>query len=136
LKDLKGYTIGVVAGFSYGTVFDNADYLKKEEVPDARRLVNMVVSGRLPLGIENEAVIRGVAVSLGVAGSVRFLNPPVHTRKLYAAFSKRLGLQQLAVEFSRNLKDFRDTEEYRDILRKYGLSRSESARRTEKAPDN
>ncbi|NLT21884.1 MAG: transporter substrate-binding domain-containing protein [Syntrophorhabdus sp.] len=133
LKDLRGYTIGVIPGFSYGAAFDNADYLKKEEVLNTRRLVNMVVSGRLHLGIENEAVIRSVAGSLGVAGSIRFLNPPIHSRKLYAGFSRRLGLQQLAAEFSRNLKDFKDTGEYRDILRKYGVSRSESTHQKEKA---
>jgi len=132
LKDLRGYTIGVIPGFSYGAAFDSADYLKKEEVLNTRRLVSMVVSGRLHLGIENEAVIRRVAGSLGVAGSIRFLNPPIHSRKLYAGFSRRLGLQHLAAEFSRNLKDFKDTDEYRDILRKYGVSRSESTRQKEK----
>ncbi len=132
LADLKGYTIGVVAGFSYGTLFDNADYLKKEEVQNTRRLISMVVSGRLPLGIENEAVIRGVAGSLGVAGSIRFLNPPVHSRKLYAGFSRRLGLRKLAEEFSRSLKDFKNSGEYRDILRKYDVSHSELTRQREK----
>ncbi|OPY00791.1 MAG: Arginine-binding extracellular protein ArtP precursor [Syntrophorhabdus sp. PtaB.Bin184] len=136
LKDLKGHTIGVITGFSYGAAFDRADYLNKQEVSNTRRLVNMVVGGRLDLGIENEAVIRGVAGDLGVAGSIRFLNPPVHSRKLYAGFSKRLGLQKLAAEFSRNLKEFKDTSEYRDILRRYGVSRPQLMRRKEESPGN
>ncbi len=136
LKDLKGYTIGVIAGFSYGAAFDNADYLKKEEVANASRLIKMVVSGRFSLGIENEAVIRGVAGDLGVAGSIRFLSPPVHSQRLYVGFSKWHDLYGLVVEFSRNLKDFKGTKEYKDILRKYGVSRSDLTRQEEPPPDN
>ena len=127
LKDLQKYTIGVISGFTYGKIFDDATYLKKEEVLDAERLINMVVNGRHDLGVENQAVIKGVARKLGVERSIRFLYPPVHTQRLYVGFSKAKGLQKFAADFSEALSQFKRTNEYREILSKYGISYDEMA---------
>lgn len=132
LEDLKDYNIGVIAGFSYGKQFDNAPYLKKEEVVDAERLVNMVLGGRCDLGIENQAVVKGVAKKLGVEKSLRFLNPPVHSQKLFVGFSKGVRLEALASEFSEALREFKKTDQYRAILRKYGIAYPDMVHRSEK----
>ncbi len=123
LKDLKTYSIGTIAGFSYGTEFDNAKSLRKEEVLDAERLVKLVLGGRYDLGIENQAVIKGVAQKLGVETSLRFLAPPVHSRRLYVGFSKAAKLEGLADKFSAVLTEFKKTDQYRAILKKYGIAR-------------
>ncbi len=125
LKGLQKYTIGVIAGFAYGEVFDNAKYLKKEEVLDAERLIHMVLSGRCDLGVENQAVIKGIARRLGVERSIRFLHPPVHTLNLYVGFSKASGLQRFAADFSEALARFKKTDEYRAILQRYGIAHSD-----------
>lgn len=131
LKDLKNYSIGVIAGFSYGKAFDNATYLNKDEVVDAERLIKMVLGGRYEVGIEDQAVVRGVARKLGVARSVRFLSPPVHTEKLYVGFSKKAGLRRLAADFSEVLARFKRTDEYKAILRKYGIAYSDMSQKDE-----
>ena len=125
LKSLQRYTIGVIAGFSYGKAFDNASYLKKEEVVDAERLINMVIGGRYDLGVENQAVVRGTARKLGVERSIRFLSPPVHTRKLFVGFSRASGLQKFASQFSAALAQFKTTDEYKAILQRYGIAHSD-----------
>lgn len=132
LEDLKDHSIGVIAGFSYGKQFDSAQYLKKEEVVDAARLVQMVLGGRCDLGIENQAVVKGVAKKLGVGRSLRFLNPPVHSQKLYVGFSKGRRLEALASEFSGALREFKKTDQYRAILRKYGIAYHDMVHRSEK----
>ncbi len=132
LEDLKGYNIGVIAGFSYGKEFDNARYLKKEAVVDSERLVNMVLGGRCDLGIENQAVIKGIAKELGTESSIRFLIPPVHAQKLYVGFSRAVHLEKLAADFSAALSEFKKTEHYRAILRKYGISYQDMVHKSQK----
>lgn len=131
LKDLKNYSIGVVAGFSYGKAFDDAAYLDKEEVANTERLLNMVLGGRYEVGIENQAVLNGIARKLGVERSVRFLYPPVHTEKLYVGFSKKARLHKLAADFSEALAQFKNTDEYKAILRKYGIAYSDMSQKDE-----
>jgi polar amino acid transport system substrate-binding protein len=132
LEELKGYNIGVIAGFSYGKGFDNARHLKKEAVVDPERLVNMVLGGRCDLGIENQAVIKGIAKELGVERSIRFLGPPVHAQKLYVGFSRAGHLEKLASDFSNALREFKKTDHYKAILRKYGISYQDMVHRSEK----
>jgi polar amino acid transport system substrate-binding protein len=122
LKSLEKYTIGVVAGFSYGNEFDGADYLRKESVPDTGRLINMVVSGRYDLGIENHVILKTAAKKLGLIRSIRLLYPPVHSNKLYVGFSKISRFEKLAADFSDALRQFKTTQEYKSILRNYGIS--------------
>ena len=128
LKGLRKYTIGVIAGFIYGKAFDDAKYLKKEEVLDAERLINMVLSGRCDLGVENQVVIKGIARRLGVGRSIRFLHPPVHAQNLYVGFSKASGLRGFAADFSEALARFKKTDEYRAILQRYGIAHSDITR--------
>ncbi len=124
-QDLKRYTIGVIAGFTYGPSFDGATYLKKEEVQDAETLIRMVTKGRHDLGVENQVVVASLANRLGVRQEIRFLYPPVHVQKLYVGFSKKKGLTKMAVDFSHALQRFKKTEEYRAILTRYGISFAE-----------
>jgi len=130
-KNLKNHSIGVIAGFSYGKAFDNAAYLNKDEVLDAERLIKMVLGGRYEIGIEDQAVVKGVARKLGVERSVRFLYPPVHTEKLYVGFSRKAGLRRLAADFSKFLAQFKRTDEYKAILRKYGIAYSDMSQMDE-----
>ncbi|MFH1033361.1 MAG: transporter substrate-binding domain-containing protein [Pseudomonadota bacterium] len=119
---LRGYTIGVIAGFSYGEAFDKAGYLRKEEVRDAEMLIRKVLSGRNDLAAENQAVVSGVALRMGVRDELRFLEPPIHTRKLYVGFAKAKRLQGLCREFSQALSQFKKTDAYQAILVKYGVN--------------
>lgn len=121
LAELRGRKIGVIMGFSYGEAFDHAGYLDKEPGVDVNILINRVVSGRNDLAAENEAVAKASATRLGVRDRLRFLEPPIHTQKLYVGFSKVRGHGPLAAEFSKALAKFKSSPRHRDILRKYGI---------------
>ncbi|MBI4797925.1 MAG: transporter substrate-binding domain-containing protein [Desulfarculus sp.] len=118
---LAGHTIGVIAGFSYGPAFDQAQGLRKEEVSDAKLLIKKVLSGRNDLAAENQAVITGLARQMGVLEGLSFLEPPIHTQRLYVGFSRHKKLEGLCQEFSQALARFKQTPEYREILVKYGV---------------
>ncbi|MBI5523410.1 MAG: transporter substrate-binding domain-containing protein [Desulfarculus sp.] len=118
---LADYTIGVIAGFSYGPAFDQASGLRKEEVSDAKLLIRKVLSGRNDLAAENQAVISGLARQMGVLEGLSFLEPPIHTQRLYVGFSRHKELQGLCLDFSQALARFKQTPEYRDILARHGV---------------
>jgi polar amino acid transport system substrate-binding protein len=121
-ENLRGRTVGVIAGFSYGTAFDRAASLRKEEAKDAEALIRKVISGRNDLAAENLVVVRTLAEKMGVEKQIRFLNPPIHTQNLYVGFSRVRNLGKLAGDFSAALRKFKRTEEYRKILKKYGIT--------------
>lgn len=121
LEQLKGYSIGVIMGFTYGSAFDNASYLIKDEAVDARTLIMKLTRGRNDVIAENQAVIIAVAHEMGLESSLRVLTPPIHTKKLYAVFAKAGISKSFINSFSRNLEQFKNTQNYRTILLKYGL---------------
>lgn len=125
LEGLKGYTIGVVMGFSYGQAFDQADYLNREGAVDAAMLINKLLKKRTDLAAENQAVVRAIAQKMGVTNQIRFLDPPIHMEKLYVGFSKTGNLKQTCRLFSNTLHRFKKTEQYGQILKKYGIRPSD-----------
>ncbi len=119
---LKGYSIGVIAGFTYGEAFDKADYLKKDYAQTPEMLIEKLINDRHDLAAENQVVIIGYAAKMGFKDKIKFLEPPIHTQKLYVGFSKIKGLQKLSDDFSKALESFKESEEYRKILEKYGIN--------------
>ncbi len=126
-EKLKGYSIGVISGFSYGDAFDKAEYLTKDTVKNAELLIGKLLHGRNDLGAENQAVIRAYAHKMKVQDRIRFLKPPIHTQKLYVGFSKMKGLKKMSENFSIALGKFKNSEAYKKILRKYGIKYAEMA---------
>lgn len=124
-EKLKGYRIGVIAGFSYGDAFDNAKYLTKDPVKYAKSLIRKVHYGRNDLGAENQAVISAYARKMEVLDNIRFLEPPIHTLKLYVGFSRAKGLKKLNADFSTSPGEFKSSEAYKKILRKYEIGYTE-----------
>ncbi|MBF0257459.1 MAG: transporter substrate-binding domain-containing protein [Desulfamplus sp.] len=120
-QDLKPYSIGVIAGFSYGEVFDKADYLTKDLAHNPQMLIRKLMSGRHELAAENQAVVSGYASQMGVKDKIKFLVPPIHTQKLYVGFSKAREVKKLCDDFSKTLLEFKSTDEYGKIFEKYGI---------------
>ncbi len=118
---LKDYTIGVTTGFSYGPAFDACDFLKKDESTHTDAVVLKVLLGRNELGAGNMAVVRSIAKEQNASHRIRFLKPLLHSQKLYVGFSKAKGHKELASAFSKELAEFRKSDEYEDILREYGM---------------
>lgn len=120
-EKLSGYRIGIIMGFSYGDAFDSADYLEKDSVYNAEMLIRKLLAGRNDLAAENQAVVIASARKMGVIEKIKFLTPPIHTRRLFVGFSKAKGLKQLSRDFSLTLSEFKNTDMYRTIIEKYGL---------------
>lgn len=120
-RDLEGYSIGVITGFSYGEAFDNADYLTKDGAEDVQMLITKLLKGRNDVAVENQVVVKASALKMGVQDQLGFLEPPIHTQKLYVGFSKANNLESLCTEFSEALHEFKNTDAYAAILGKYGI---------------
>lgn len=123
-EKLKGYTIGITNGFSYGDAFDNCDFLHKDASTQTEAVVIKVLLGRNELGAGNIAVIRMIERQQKPDKGVRFLKPLLHSQKLYAAFSKVNGHEVLVERFSDELARFKKSDEYRKIMKKYGMNSS------------
>lgn len=124
LNKLRDLSVGYISGFSYGEQFDKATYLKKDPAINPTILINKLLAGRNDVAAENQTVIEGYASKMGVINKIRFLSPPIHTQKLYVGFSKSAGLK-LCNDFSKALANFKKTEDYMSILKKYNVLKSQ-----------
>ena len=122
LRELSAYRFGSIRGYFHGTEFTNAQYLSKEHVSNEEELIKMLVNGRIDIGVGNKAVILRHAKNLGLLDKIHFLTPPINIGANYIAFSKaREDAQELADEFSSQLKLYMKTVEYRAILKSYNF---------------
>ena len=122
LQQLIGYKIGTLNGYSYGDLFDSADYLTKDNgVNTEDILLNKLIRGRFVVGIANIDRMSYIATRKNSRNKITFLKPYMPGVKQYIAFSKMRRHQQLAREFAAALTTFKTTSEYRQILAKYGL---------------
>jgi len=123
LEDLKDYSVGVVTGFSYGDVFDNAAYIKRDMTPNNELLVKKIMGGRFDLGIGSKYVISYHAGKIGVLGEIKFLEPNLFDKNpLYIGFTKaKPDYDELAVKFSEAVDALKKTGHYQNILKKYNI---------------
>jgi len=122
LKELLSYRFGSIRGYFHGTEFANANYLSKDTVSNEEQLIKMLINGRFDIGVGSKSVIIWHAKSLGLMDKIRFLVPPLNIGKNYIVFSKaRKNAQDLADEFSNQLRTFLETAEYRAIVHKYNI---------------
>lgn len=112
LHNLIGVPVGVVLNYSYGKEFDNADYLLLKRTYSDKELVEKVLTGAIPLGVSNVAVIRHYAREIAMGGRLRFLKPIFTEAPLYIAFSRAAGRTELANEFSRTLAIVLDEDHF------------------------
>ncbi len=120
-EDLKDFTIGVTNGFSYGSAFDSSHFLNKDASTETESIVTKVLLGRIELGVGNIAVIKTIAKKSNASHKINFLNPLLHSKKLYAGFSKANDHKNLTARFSLELSQFKTSSQYKDIMKKYSL---------------
>lgn len=112
---LCGYT----EGYACGDWFWNAKF-KKIAVSDDVTGFKLLQSGRIQLFVCNLFVGKQLAKDLGIE-----VQPsPVFGEKMiyYLAFSKNYQGSYLSEVFSRRLKEFKLTDEYLRILKRYGIT--------------
>ena len=122
LQQLRGYRIGVLNGYSYGDLFDGADYLIKDTSTDTEELLfDKLIHGRFSVAISNVDQIYYIAKRKKIGNKITFLQPYLQSVDQYIAFSKSRHHQQLDREFVETLTRFKTTQEYRQILTRYGV---------------
>ena len=122
LKQLNGYTIGTLNGYSYGDLFDSADYLTKDSgANNENTLLEKLIRGRFLIAITNVDRMSYIASKKSTGSKIVFLRPFMPGIKQYIAFSKKRRHQKIAAEFAATLTKFKKTLEYRQLLAKYGL---------------
>jgi polar amino acid transport system substrate-binding protein len=124
LEDLKPYTFGILRGWSYPEVFQQATYLKKEMTDDPSANIQKLLKGRVDLIVGGKRVIRDIAQTNfpKQADQLVALDPPLKTHKLYNIITrKREDAARIAADFNQGLQMMKADGTYENIMRKHGL---------------
>lgn len=123
LHALKNYKFGNVRGYSHGKIYDNADYLNKYKAKDESTLVKLVAKHRIDIGVGNKPALMLYAKQNHLENKIEFLSPPIDKGANYFAFSKAgKNSKKLVLEFDQEIRKFKQTQEYKNILTKYGFN--------------
>ncbi len=122
LKDLQGYTIGVVRGWTYSEEFDQATFLQKDVVKDRRSNLLKLIHGRIDLtpDVEHDVHLRLHANFPEHADDIETVGKPLVVHLLYTIVSKANPNHKNIVEdFNRGLKMIKNDGTYNKILDAY-----------------
>jgi polar amino acid transport system substrate-binding protein len=120
LADLKGLKVGTQLGYSYSVEFNQARGFIKEPVESVEINIRKLLYGRIDLFMANRNFGLFEAQRLGVSDQIAHLQKTISSGDVYLAFSRKSPKNALAAEFAKALKQFKKTERYRAILKKYG----------------
>jgi len=91
VSDLKGLSVGVMSGYSYGKEFDSFDQMRKEVCQDPENLIDKLIAGRMDVAVINDFVFRDLRRNKKATAGLKILCT-ISTEPLYVAFSKAKGL--------------------------------------------
>ena len=122
LEDLNGLTAGVIIGYSYCDEIDLSPFMKNaESVSLLKNNFKKLLLDRIDFIIESEAVGYFTAKEMGISDQITIIPEAYYCPGgNYLAFAKKSGYDKIAFQFSRALKTFKTTEEYKQILKSYG----------------
>ncbi|HDY97642.1 MAG TPA: transporter substrate-binding domain-containing protein [Pseudomonas sabulinigri] len=127
LQSLRGLTLGVAPGYSYGSpAFMAADYFTREAAPSIEANLLKLLSQRIDLAVVDRRAGLHVRKQLNLQEQIGFDPQPIGSGKLYLAFHRGEGKLELSQAFSAELTQFKGSENYQRILTKYGLQESEN----------
>lgn len=124
LQDLKPYTIGVVRGYVNTKEFDDADFLKKEEVTYDLLNLKKLLAGRIDLIVIDKYVgLHLLNTKLpDKKQKIDIINPPLGINDLYVCFSKKnKNARKLRDAFNSGLKKIKNDGTLLRILKKRGF---------------
>jgi len=120
IDDLKGLTIGTSLGYSYSDEFNKSTLFKKDEVKDHEANFKKLMIDRIDAFVVNKNVGLFTAKEMGILNDLSYSKQSVSGGDNHLGFSKKAGHDKLVELFSKTLKEFKKTKEYKDILAKYG----------------
>lgn len=122
LRQLNGYMIGKVFGYSYGTKFDSFPWVSLNDVAkDERRQLDMLLAHHIDIGISNKAQVDYFASQIGVRHKIEFLTPTFLPIPQYLAFSKASPNHKWAAPFAQAMLEFTQSDEYQLLIKKYQI---------------
>lgn len=121
LSSLRGKTIGVIKGYTYGEDFDNSPLFKTEEVATLKQNFLKLLAGRVDLVAAYKTVGLTAIRQMGLEDKISYDPRSVHKTALYVGFSKIPGNAAIVKEFSRRLKEVKDSPDCEGLLRELNM---------------
>lgn len=124
LQSLTGENVLVARANSYGKEFDEATNFTRIIAPNQDNVVIMIAYKRYKIGIGSKRRFENMIKKKALEDKVIIIDPP-YMIKTYFAFTRKKGVlyKTLAKDFSEALTNFKTTEQYKQILKKYGFDR-------------
>lgn len=121
MDDLNGKPIGGVRGYTYPKTF--TDYVEKNAIlqlvnSDDLNIRKLIVGGRVDYIIMDELNAIALLKRLSAEDQIIRLTKTVEPVKMYVVFSKKVPNDVIDL-FDKILKDFKTTQEYKNILSNY-----------------
>lgn len=120
INDLTGKTVGVSRGYSYSDEFMNASNFKKEAVDNFKLNPEKLLSRRIDYFIYNRNSALFKMKGTSYMSRITYVKKPITSGENYLAFSLNDENRRFVKLFSEELKNFKHTSEYKQILAKYG----------------
>lgn len=121
LSDLNGLVIGVSPGYTYSsTAFIESTGFRREPAPSFEANLLKLIRGRLDMVAMDRRVGLYLAQELRIADQLRYSETPLSSGRLYLAFHRSEAMAEIADAFGPALREFKQTEEYAAILKRYG----------------
>ncbi len=103
IQDLKGFSVGIIRGYTYPKEFVNADYFTKEKVTNIKQNVWKLEMGRVDVVLENVIPFQYYARKLGFEDRIRMLPTLAQEGERYVAFQKNERGEHLSTMFQKKL---------------------------------
>jgi len=123
LNKLRQYRFGVINGYRYGNIFDDA--VKNGILPNidqtdsAESNIKKLVVGRFDFMMSNREQALFTIKALGFSDAVRELKPEVQIIPSYLAFSRKRNLGTVREKFDSGLRKMKDDGTYERIISEY-----------------
>jgi polar amino acid transport system substrate-binding protein len=123
LSKLRQYQIGVVIGYRYGPVFDEA--VKNGILPNIQETnspesnAKKLEAGRIDLWMSNREQPLFTIKKLGFSEAIKELKPEVQLIPSYIAFSKKRNLGNISERFSNKLREMKSDGTYKRLIAEY-----------------
>lgn len=119
-KSLRNFKVGTIRGYSLGSKFNNATFLKKDFSSSKElHLVNKILLKYIDLGIANINIINFITRKNKSRDKIHLIRPTISDLPLYLAFSRKKNLESLAIKFGIELEKFKKTSSYKKIRNKW-----------------
>ncbi|GGX58295.1 transporter substrate-binding domain-containing protein [Saccharospirillum salsuginis] len=122
LEELTNAIVAVNRGYQYSDAFDAHPGIDRVEVGSFRQGFMLLARGRVDYYAINNRVGLFTLQQMDEASDFRLLTPPIApVEPVYLVFAHKPGLEALSRRFSERLAEFKQTEDYRAILARYGI---------------